>query len=84
MTEKSKAEYVRDRVFKTIAEQFGEELSGIKLETELVHNLHMDSLDLVELIMALEDEFGIDLGDEFPEGVVTVGNLVDYMAPLVD
>ena len=84
MTEKSKAEYVRDRVFNTVAVQFGEDISNIKLETKLVDDLTMDSLDQVEMIIALEDEFGVDLENEFPEEVVTVGDLSDYMAPLVD
>ena len=84
MTEKSKAEYVRDRVFNTVAGQFGEDISNIKLETKLVDDLTMDSLDQVELIIALEDEFGVDLENEFPAEVVTVGDLSDYMAPLVD
>ena len=66
------------RVKKIIAEQLGVEESQVTIEIAFVADLGADSLDSVELVMALEDEFGIEIPDEDAEKITTVQNAVDY------
>ncbi len=74
---------VFERVRKIIAEQLGVDETDIKPKTSFVEDLNADSLDLVELIMSLEEEFGADQGfeisDEEAEKIVTVQDAVDYI-----
>ena len=68
-----------------IAEQFGVELETITAETAFVDDLGADSVDLVDLSMALEDEFGMDeMAEEDLIGIVTVGDLYKYMQEHLD
>lgn len=62
-----------------ILEQFGVEEGEIKLEANLVNDLGADSLDLVELTMACEEAFDIDISDEDAEKIATVGQGVEYL-----
>ncbi len=62
-----------------IVEQLGVDASGITLETNLMKDLEADSLDAVEIIMALEDEYGISIPDNDAEKFQTVGDLVSYV-----
>lgn len=76
---------VFDRVRKIIAEQLGVEESDITPETSFVDDLNADSLDLVELIMSLEEEFSkegksIEISDEDAEKIATVQDAVNYIA----
>ena len=75
---------VFERVQKIIAEQLGVEESEIKLETSFVDDLNADSLDLVELIMSLEEEFSeegrtVEISDEDAEKILTVKDAVSYI-----
>jgi acyl carrier protein len=70
---------VFENVKKIIAEQLGVEESEINLESSLVDDLGADSLDVVELIMALEEEFSLEIPDEDAEKIGTVGQIVDYI-----
>lgn len=68
-----------------IAEQFGVEPETITAETAFVDDLGADSVDLVDLSMALEDEFGMDeMAEEDLVGIVTVGDLYKYMQEHLD
>lgn len=68
-----------DKVKGIIAEQLGVDASEVKLESSFVDNLGADSLDIVELVMALEEEFDIEIPDEDAEKVSTVGDVVEYI-----
>ena len=69
---------IEQRVKKIVAEQLGVAEDEIKLESSFVDDLGADSLDTVELVMALEDEFEIESPDEQAEKITTVQQAVDY------
>ena len=68
-----------ERVKKIVAEQLGVNEADIKNESSFVDDLGADSLDLVELIMAMEEEFGIEISDEDAENIQTVQDVVTYI-----
>jgi acyl carrier protein len=72
-------ELVRGR----LAELIECDLGDIKLETRLEEDLEADSLDLVELAMALEEELSVEIPDEELEGIRTVGDAVEFIAERV-
>ena len=71
-----------EKVSKMLADQLGIDASSIKPEQEVVKDLGADSLDVVELMMALEDEYGITLPESDVENVKTVQDIVDMMEKL--
>lgn len=68
-----------DKIKAIIAEQLGVEEDAINTETHLMKDLEADSLDAVEIIMAIEDEFDIEIPDEDAEKFQTVSDLVNYV-----
>lgn len=68
-----------EKVCKMLAEQLGIDAGGIRPDQEVVKDLGADSLDVVELMMALEDEYGITLPEGEVENVKTVQDIVDMM-----
>ena len=72
------SEEIFEKVKKVIMEQLGVSDSAITLEASFIDDLGADSLDIVELIMALEEEFDIEIPDSDAEKVATVGDVVDY------
>ena len=70
---------VEDRVKKIVCEQLGVSAEEVKLEASFIDDLGADSLDTVELVMAFEEEFEIEIPDEEAEGIQTVKNAVDYI-----
>ena len=70
---------VDERVKKIIAEQLGVEEDEVTSEASFVEDLGADSLDTVELVMALEEEVGIEIPDEDAEKILTVGKALDYI-----
>lgn len=63
---------VEERVQKIVCEQLGVSLEEVKLEASFIDDLGADSLDTVELVMAFEEEFEIEIPDEEAEGIATV------------
>jgi len=72
-------ENVQERVKNIIVEQLGVEADRVTPEAQFVNDLGADSLDTVELIMALEEEFDIEIPDEKAEKIKTVGEAVAYI-----
>ena len=70
---------VEDKVKKIIAEKLSVELEEVVPEASFVDDLGADSLDLVELIMSMEEEFDIDISDEDAEKLVTVKDAIAYI-----
>ena len=68
-----------DKIKEIIAEQLGVEEDAVKMETHLMKDLEADSLDAVEIIMAIEDEFDIEVPDEDAEKFQTVTDIVKYV-----
>lgn len=69
---------VEDKVKKIIAEKLSVDLDEVVPEASFVDDLGADSLDLVELIMSMEEEFDVEIPDEEAEKLVTVGNAIAY------
>ena len=70
---------VEDQVRSIIAEQLGIKSDEIKDDASFVNDLGADSLDTVELVMALEEEFETEIPDEDAEKITTVQNAIDYV-----
>ncbi|MBR3756050.1 MAG: acyl carrier protein [Firmicutes bacterium] len=68
-----------DKIKGIIVEQLGVEESAVAMDTNLMKDLEADSLDAVEIIMAIEDEFDIEIPDEDAEKFQLVGDLVKYV-----
>lgn len=67
---------IEQRVMKTVAEQAGTKPDDIKPETNLYDDLQFDSLDALETVMAIEEEFAIEVSDEEVEGLKTVAEII--------
>jgi acyl carrier protein len=70
---------VFEKVKKIIVEQLGVEEDEVTMESSFIDDLGADSLDIVELIMALEEEFDIEIPDNEAEKIASVGDAVDYI-----
>ncbi len=70
---------IEQRVKKIVAEQLGANEADVKLESSFVDDLGADSLDTVELVMALEEAFECEIPDEEAEKITTVQQAVDYV-----
>lgn len=70
---------IAEKVKTIIAEQLGVNMDEVKPEAKFIDDLGADSLDTVELVMALEEEFGAEIPDEDAEKLTTVGDAIDYI-----
>ena len=70
---------IEAKVKKIISEQLGVPEADVKLESSFVNDLGADSLDTVELVMALEEAFSVEIPDEDAEKIATVQNAIDYI-----
>ena len=73
------SEEVLEKVKGIIVEQLGVSESAVTMEASFIDDLGADSLDIVELVMALEEEFDMEIPDEDAEKIVTVSDVVDYI-----
>ncbi len=73
---------MRTRILELIAEHFNIDADDINRETSFTEDLGADSIELVEFVMSLEDEFDIELDDEKLEELKTVGDVLDYCEDL--
>jgi len=72
-------EEIQGKVIQIISEQLGKDESEIKMTSHFIEDLDADSLDTVELVMALEEEFEVDIPDEAAEKITTVQSAVDFI-----
>ena len=77
------SEGIFDRVKKVVVEQLEVEPEKVTPDASFANDLQADSLDVVELVMALEEEFDIEIPDEAAEQIDTVGKAVDYISEKV-
>ncbi len=70
---------IKNRIVEIIANQLGVEEEDIAGDASVVDDLGADSLDVVELVMALEEEFNLEIPDEEAENIINVQNIFDYM-----
>lgn len=68
-----------DEVKKMLSEQLDVDADTITTDTKIIDDLSADSIDIVEMLMALEDEYGIEISDEDAANLQTVGDIVDYI-----
>ncbi len=68
-----------EKVTKIVAEQLGTEVEAIKAESSFTEDLGVDSLDLFQIIMAFEEEFGVEIATEDAEKIVTVQDAINYI-----
>ena len=73
---------VEDRVKKIVVKQLGLEDTQVKGEAKFIEDLGADSLDIVELVMAMEDEFEVSIPEDQAEKLMTVNDAVTYVAQL--
>lgn len=73
-----------EKVKVIIAEKLNVDQDEIKLESSIVDDLGADSIDLIELIMNLEEEYGVSISDEEAVKLKTVGDVVDFISSQVD
>ncbi len=70
---------MEEKIITLIADKLGKKKEAIKLDSHLVEDLGADSLDVVELIMTFEEEFGVSLPDEDVSKLKTVGDIIEYI-----
>lgn len=75
---------VFERLVKLICDQFGIDEDDIDMNTSFRDDLNADSLDLVELVMAIEDEFDLQVADDDVEKIHTVGDAVNYISEIIN
>jgi acyl carrier protein len=73
------AENIEERVTKLVADQFEVPVEKITLSSLFVEDLKADSLSVVELVLAVEEAFGLEIPDEHAEKIKTVGDVVNYV-----
>ena len=71
---------IKNRIVEIIANQLGIDQDDVTAEASVIDDLGADSLDVVELVMALEEEFDLEIPDEEAEKITNVQNIFDYMA----
>ena len=73
------SEEIKEKVISMISTQLGKSESDITLDSHFIEDLEADSLDLVELIMSMEDEFDVEIADEDAEKILKVSDAINYI-----
>ncbi len=73
-----------EKIKKLLAEQLDADEDDMTMDTDIAKDLGADSLDVVELLMSIEDEFDIEIPDEEIENIKTIGELVEYIQSNID
>lgn len=73
-----------EKIKNLLAEQLDADENDMTMDTDIAKDLGADSLDVVELLMAIEDEFDIEVPDEQIESIKTIGDLVEYIQSNID
>ncbi len=73
-----------EKIAGILAEQLGADENDMTMDTNIARDLGADSLDVVELLMAIDDEFGVEIPDEEIENIKTIGDLVEYIQSNTD
>ena len=68
-----------EKIKEIVADQLGIDEDDIKLESNFKEDLEADSLDLFELVMALEEEYGVEIPSEYLEKIATVNDIIEYL-----
>lgn len=68
-----------ERIKEILADQLDSDIDAMTMESDIANDLGADSLDVVELLMAIEDEFDVEIPDEEIENIKTIGDLVKYI-----
>ena len=69
-----------EKITEILAEQLAADQEAMTLDTKIAEELGADSLDLVDLLMSIEDEFGVEIPDEEVENLQTIGDVVEYIS----
>ena len=77
--QRAMAENIQEKVTEIIVEQLGVSADQVKPESKMIEDLGADSLDAVELVMAVEEEFGIEVPDEEAEKLISVGDIISHV-----
>ena len=73
-----------EKITEILAEQLAADQDTMTMETKIAEELGADSLDLVDLLMSIEDEFGVEIPDEEVENLHTIGDVVNYISKKSD
>ncbi|WEV45208.1 acyl carrier protein [Streptococcaceae bacterium ESL0687] len=73
-------EEIFNQIKTTLVENLEVNPESITVDTDIVDDLHADSISIMEFTLALEDEFNIEISDEDAEKIITIGNVIDYIA----
>ena len=68
-----------EKIKNIVVDQLGVSADEVTLEASIIDDLGADSLDIVELVMAFEEEFGVEIPDEAAEKIATIGDIVNYL-----
>jgi acyl carrier protein len=68
-----------EKIKNIVVDQLGVSADEVTLEASIIDDLGADSLDIVELVMAFEEEFGVEIPDEAAEKIATIGDIVSYL-----
>ena len=74
-----RADHLEERVFRLVCDRLGVNKEQVTRQTAFVEDIGADSLDIVELVMGLEEEFGVNIPDDQAEKIKTVGEAIDYI-----